>query len=76
MLFRSALIGFMAWEDWWKDSGLKAVRSEQMLWDAEDESAGTLDLIAEDADGAMVLVAAVCLLTVPLALALNAAMRR
>lgn len=37
----------MAFEDWWKSSGLKAVRMEQPVWDKELGYAGTIDLIAE-----------------------------
>lgn len=39
---------FMAFEDWWKASGLKPVRSEQPIYDETLRYAGTIDLIAED----------------------------
>ena len=40
-------IAFSAFLEWWKDSGLKAVRMEQPVWDKQDGYAGTIDLIAE-----------------------------
>ena len=42
---------FMAWEDWWKDSGLKPLRVEQPIYHPEHRYAGTIDLIAEGKDG-------------------------
>jgi hypothetical protein len=39
---------FMAFQDFWKASGLKAVRSEQPVWNVELGYAGTVDIIAED----------------------------
>lgn len=38
---------FMAWEDWWKKSGLAPVRVEQPVWDVAEGYAGTIDLVAE-----------------------------
>lgn len=46
-----AELAFMAWEDWWKKSGLVAVRVEQPLWNHEHGYAGQVDLIAEGEDG-------------------------
>lgn len=34
-------------EEWWTDTGLKAVRTEQAVWDKDLGYAGTIDLIAE-----------------------------
>ena len=48
-----ALWAFMAWEDWWKGSGLKPVRVEQPIYHPDHRYAGTIDLIAEAADGAL-----------------------
>jgi hypothetical protein len=42
---------FMAFEDYWRKSGLKAVRSEQLIWNVELGYAGTIDIVAEDKDG-------------------------
>jgi hypothetical protein len=39
---------FMAFEDFWRKSGLKAVRSEQLIWDDDLGYAGTIDIIADD----------------------------
>lgn len=41
---------FMAWEDWWKGSGLKIVRVEQPVWDPELGYAGTIDAVVEHPD--------------------------
>lgn len=46
-----ALLATMAWEDWWKASGYRPVRVEQVLWDERLGYAGCVDLIAEDRDG-------------------------
>jgi hypothetical protein len=48
---KESLWAFMAFQDYWKVSGLKAVRSEQPVWSVEVGFAGTVDIIAEDADG-------------------------
>lgn len=45
-----AELAFMAWEDWWRKSGLKALRVEQYLWHDRYGYAGQVDLIA-DGDG-------------------------
>lgn len=42
-----AYTAFNAFLSWWKESGLKAVRMEQPVWDKADGYAGTIDLIAE-----------------------------
>jgi hypothetical protein len=47
----AALWGFMAWQDWWKASGLVPVRIEQPIWDPEIGYAGTIDLIAQGPNG-------------------------
>jgi len=39
---------YMAFQDFWKASGLKAIRSEQPVWDSSLGYAGTVDIIAED----------------------------
>jgi hypothetical protein len=39
---------YMAFQDFWKNSGLKAIRSEQLIWDDELGYAGTIDIIADD----------------------------
>jgi hypothetical protein len=39
---------YMAFQDFWKGSGLKAIRSEQLIYDVELGYAGTIDIIAED----------------------------
>ena len=41
----------LAFEDWWKGSGLKAIRSEQPVWDRELGYAGTIDIVAEGPEG-------------------------
>lgn len=42
---------FEAWRKWWDGSGLKPIRMEQPVWDAELGYAGTIDLIAQAPDG-------------------------
>ncbi len=51
-----ALWAFMAWQDWWKASGLRPVFVEQMVWHAEHRYAGTMDLLARDESGDLVVV--------------------
>lgn len=51
-----ALWAVMAWEDWLKNSGLRPVRCEQPVWDKEQRYAGTIDLLAYDAEGRLGIV--------------------
>jgi hypothetical protein len=43
----AALWAFMAWEDWFKDSGLRPLFAEQMVFSVRHGYAGTMDLLAE-----------------------------
>ena len=43
----------MSFQDWFKESGLKVVRSEQPVWDLELGYAGTVDVIAQAPDGSL-----------------------
>lgn len=49
----TATWALMAFEDWWRSAGLKAVRMEQPVWSPEDGYAGTIDLVAEHPDDGM-----------------------
>lgn len=51
-----ALWAFMAFEDWWKDAGLKPVFLEQTVYSQQYGYAGTADLLARDAAGELHLV--------------------
>jgi hypothetical protein len=51
-----SLWAWMAFDDWWRSSGLKAVRVEQPVWDAALGAAGTIDIVAEDRSGAQGIV--------------------
>lgn len=42
-----AYTAFKGFLSWWKESGLKAIRMEQPVWDKQDGYAGTIDLVAE-----------------------------
>lgn len=46
-----AEVAFMSWSDWWASKGLRAVRVEQPIWNADEGYAGTIDLIAEGPEG-------------------------
>lgn len=49
-------IAFLSFQAWWKGSGLKPVRMEQPVWDAELGYAGTIDFLAEDSKEGLGLV--------------------
>lgn len=55
-LAQEARWGFDAWKDWWKSSGLKVVATEQPIWDKVGRYAGTIDIIAEDSSGSLLVV--------------------
>jgi hypothetical protein len=42
----AAMLGVMAWEDWFGKSGLKPFRCEQVVWDKDSKTCGTIDLLA------------------------------
>jgi hypothetical protein len=44
-------LSFMAYQDWWNQSGLTAVRVEQPVWDRDLGYAGTIDNVAVDSAG-------------------------
>jgi len=48
-----ALWAVMAFQDWWKQANLKPVRMEQVVWDAREGYAGTIDLVAEHPEEGM-----------------------
>jgi hypothetical protein len=43
--------GYMAWQDWWKASGLKIIATEQPVWDKVHRYAGTIDAVCENEKG-------------------------
>jgi hypothetical protein len=49
----ASLWAAMSFQDWWNESGLKVVRSEQPVWDIELGYAGTVDVIVEAPDGSL-----------------------
>jgi hypothetical protein len=49
----ASLWAVMSFQDWWKESGLKVVRSEQPVWDVTLGYAGTVDIIAQAPDGSL-----------------------
>lgn len=52
----AATLAVMAWEDWFKSSGLRPFRSEQVVWDSATKVAGTIDLLAFNRDGRLGIV--------------------
>jgi len=51
VISEAAARGYISFTDWWGRAGLKPIRVEQPVWHAVLGYAGTIDLIAEDADG-------------------------
>ena len=51
-----AMVAVMAWQDWWKGSGLRPFRCEQVVWDKGLMVAGTVDLLALDEGGRLGIV--------------------
>jgi predicted RecB family nuclease len=51
-----ALWAFMAFQDWWKEAGLRPVFLEQSIYSQQYGYAGTMDLLAKDPKGELVIV--------------------
>ena len=46
-----ATLAYMAWDDWWKQAGIRPIRVEQVLWSKQWGYAGQIDLFGEDSEG-------------------------
>lgn len=54
ILSEGATLATMAWEEWWRSSGYKPVRIEQVIWNEACQGyAGCVDLLAERPDGSL-----------------------